>query len=696
MFYNQTPTIMKKNITIICLFLSFYAKAQLFTGTGGIILNNGTDTYFNLSVSGLTPSTLDSTFGIEEICININHPTVEELYIYLQSPAGNIVELAEASSCKGANYTNTCFDSKSGTSVTVATAPYTGLYKPIGYLGRFNNGQAGNGTWQLIVKDYLAFVDSGTVVSWSIKFGTSPSPPIIFTSSNLPIVIINTNNQTIGNSKILASMGIIDNGVGLRNKMTDTWNNYNGKTTISIRGNSTRYFEKKSFSLQTCDASGTQVNSPLLGLPTDNDWDLVAFYQDKSLIRIPLGYNLFRQMGHYSTRFKNVEVVIDNEYRGVYTFMEKPKQGKNKIAVSKITTTDNTAPTITGGYIIRIDRPKSAGWYSLFPGNSNKHFYYAYEYPSATHITPPQQAYIKSFLDSLETAMDSPSFASLTDGYPKYLEVGSFIDYLILNELSKNIDAYKLSTYLYKDNISKGGKLHIGPVWDFGLAWHNCNYGNAFDPTGWQFQSQDTVYPTPKWWNRFFEDPNFTDRLYCRWTELRQNILSINYLNNYIDSTANVFNESEQRNFIQWPILGTYIWPNPQNQLNANYQTEITDFKNWIVNRTAWMDANILGVCPIRTTGIKENSFDNNMAVYPNPFSSSVFAKYEINGDSKVKLELLNAMGVEVLQVFDGNKTSGIYQEEIATEKLADGIYILRLTTDGKTSYRKLIKLDKY
>src|ERR1035437_7882983 len=120
---------MKKTITIIFLLFSFYVKAQLYTGTGGTILNNGVETYFNLTISGLSPAIIDSTFGIEEVCININHPAVEELYINLVSPSGEIVELTEGTSCTGANYTNTCFNNQASTSVTLATAPYTGSYK---------------------------------------------------------------------------------------------------------------------------------------------------------------------------------------------------------------------------------------------------------------------------------------------------------------------------------------------------------------------------------------------------------------------------------------------------------------------------------------------------------------------------------------------------------------------------------------
>ena len=106
------------------------------------------------------------------------------------------------------------------------------------------------------------------------------------------------------------------------------------------------------------------------------------------------------------------------------------------------------------------------------------------------------------------------------------------------------------------------------------------------------------------------------------------------------------------------------------------------------------MDANIHGMC--QTVGINENSLNNNITIYPNPFSSSFIIKYEIRGNSKVKLELFNTTGEEVAQLFDGNKTLGAYQEEITTEQLADGIYILKLTVDNKTSYQKLVKLNKY
>src|SRR3954469_9858486 len=119
---------MKKIITIYLLFFGFCAKAQLFSGSPGGILNHGEFTYFNLSVAGLSHPVLDSTFGLEEVCLTINHPVVSELYISLQSPSGTVVQLTSGSSSAGSNFTSTCFQNSASSSVTLGTTPYTGVY----------------------------------------------------------------------------------------------------------------------------------------------------------------------------------------------------------------------------------------------------------------------------------------------------------------------------------------------------------------------------------------------------------------------------------------------------------------------------------------------------------------------------------------------------------------------------------------
>ena len=691
-FTSNISNVNMKRITSIISWLTIFyyqASAQLFTGPGGTISNNGVEIYFDLSISGLTPAQLNNTFGIEEVCVNIDHPNVEELSIYLESPAGNVVQLAEGSSAKGANYTNTCFNSRAIASVTLINAPYTGIFRPIGYLGRFNNGQSANGTWKLIVKDYLAFINSGTVISWSIQFGNTPSPPVTFTSSNLPIVIINTHNKILSDSTTLVSIGIIDNGINQRNNITDAYNNYNGKGMLRFRGHSSKIFEKKPYSIETCDAGGNELVTSLLGMPPETDWNLIAMYQDKSLIRVPMTYDFARKTGRYAARFKTVEVVLNGEYRGIYSFMEKPNRNKNRIDVSKMVPTDNFFPAITGGYILKIDRADEAGWFSLLEGNAqnNAHFYYQYVYPRSSTITSHQKNYIRSFIDSFETVMSSPYFADPLIGYQKYIDTESFIDYFIINELSKNVDGYRLSTYLYKDNVAKGGKLHIGPIWDYDIAWYNCNHGNSFDPTGWQHQLTDTVYPIPMWWNRFMQDTSFTNKLYCRWNQLRKNFLTNNYLHQYIDSTVLAMHESQQRNFIQWPILGAYIYPNPQNQINATYQSEVDDLKNWITNRISWLDWAITGYCPI--IGIQENNAEVGVVISPNPSTGKFILKIE-NEKWLLRnpiVDIYNAIGEKVF-------TAIIYKHQSLTIDLSfhpAGIYFYQLKVNDIVKTGKII-----
>jgi subtilisin-like proprotein convertase family protein len=678
---------MKKIITVAYLLFSFCSNAQTYTGAGGAILNNGQETYFSLNISGLSPAQIDSTFGLEQVCFNITHPDVSEIDVYLQSPNGIRVSLTLASSSSGANFVNTCVSNQAATSITLGTAPYTGSYKPVGYLGRFNTGQAGNGTWNLIVHDGIPTGNSGNLISWNLQFGNNPAHPVVFNSSNLPLVFINTT-QAITTLTTSVTMGIVDNG-SARNNKTDPWNSYNAKADINIRGSSSANFEKKSYSIQTMDMSGNKLNGPILGMPVESDWDIVAPYQDKSLLRIPLTYDLFRAMGHYAPRYREVEMFLNNEYQGLYALMEKPKRDSNRIHVKKIAPSDNSWPAVSGGYVIKIDRNDVPGWSSLFPGVSTTgtHFFYQYDYPKASDITIQQQNYIKSYVDSFETVMNGPSFADTLTGYRKYIAVNSFVDFFIINELSKNLDAYRLSTYMYKKDISKGGQLHIGPVWDYDIAWHNCSFDVSY--TGWQYTNPDNTSPSPTWWTRFMSDPKFLNELYCRWTELRQNILSISSLNHYIDSSTYVLNESMLRNFTQWPVIGAMIFPNPQNQVGATYTGEVNDLKTWIANRVAWMDGAITGSCS--NIGVKENIAANNLVVYPNPMESSTTFSLHLAKRTDISLCITNVLGKEVARYLNTDAPSGDSKIIFERNQIPAGAYFYQLQIDKSVRTGKLI-----
>jgi subtilisin-like proprotein convertase family protein len=684
---------MVKTFTSLFFLFSFNVYAQQFTGAGGPVTNDGIPTYFPLTVSGL-PAQLNSSFGLESVCININHPAVEELYIYLLSPSGIKVELCDGGSNSGNSYIGTCFNSSLSNSITLGSSPYTGNFKPVGYFGRFNNGGASNGTWKLIVKDFLFNTNAGTLIDWSITFGTAPSPPVAFTSSNLPIIVINTNGQAITDADLMATMGIIDNGAN-RNYLSDSWNGYNGRINIHVRGHTSSSFEKESFAVETRDAFGNNLDVSLFGMPADNDWVLNAEYADKTLMRNRLTYYMARAMGNYAARTRSVEVVINGEYYGLYTFLEKPKRNDFRVNIAKLEIFENSYPSVSGGYILKIDRTDEAGWYSYYPGNGTPNrFYYQFQYPKDTAITVQQQNYIHAVMDSFEIALNSPDFANTTTGYPHFIEPNSFVDFLIVNEISKNVDGYRTSTYLSKDRISRGGKIKAGPVWDFDLAWHNANYGNADSTWGWQYLQNANDLPYPTWWAKMCTDTNFTNRLRCRWHTFRQNALKTENLMAFIDATTNELNEAQQRNFVQWPVLGAYIKPNPQNQSGATWQGEITDLKNWIYGRMPWLDQQIPLPTACDTALPPEPPIDlvTEVEAFPNPFMDKLYLAYTLKEDANVRLELVNILGDQLALLFTKEKTAGIYGDIIEVPPVAAGVYVMKLTVGNQVINQKMVK----
>ena len=310
---------MKKTILFTILLLCVFSiNAQTFTNTTATYIPDvGPVVSIPITVSGLIPSTIDTVFGVESICFDITHTYDADLHIQLQAPDGTIVDLAISVGGGGDNFTGTCLNQSAATSVVTGNAPFTGVYRPQGFIGAFNNGQTGNGTWTLLVQDVGA-VDTGFVNSWSITFGNAPAHPFLFASSNLPIIMINTNGQNIIDSpNIIAQMGVIDNGVGNRNYVINPFNTYNNKIAIQTRGSSSQSFPQKSYGLTTLDAAAVQHDTILMGMPAEHDWILYAPYDDKTCMRNVLAYDIANQTGHYASRTRFCEFVLNGQYQGI-------------------------------------------------------------------------------------------------------------------------------------------------------------------------------------------------------------------------------------------------------------------------------------------------------------------------------------------------------------------------------------------
>ncbi len=689
---------MKKLLSLLTVFCGAFSFAQTFNGSGGSIPDNNTYINFPIAVSGLSPANLNTTsFGLESVKMNITHPYDGDLRIKLQSPDGTLYVLTSSLGGDGDNYTNTTFSDTANVSINDGTVPFTGYFQPIEPLAGFNNGQNGNGTWTLNIKDQDAG-DVGSLVSWSLTFGSYPAGMSDFVSSNLPIIIINTNNQGIPDEpKIQASMKIIDNGYNQTNFLTDAPNAYNNLIGIEQRGSSSGGFPQKSYGFETRDINGTQKDTIILNMPEEHDWILYAPYDDKTCMRNILTYELANEMGNYASRTILCELFINNQYKGIYTVMEKIKRDADRVNISKLQPTDISGDELTGGYIFKIDKTTGSnndGWVSDFPSDSGNDLNFLYHYPKADEIVPQQETYIQGYVHDFEAALAGPNYADPTLGYRNFTVPSTFIDFFILNEISKNVDGYRLSTFIHKEKDSKGGKLRMGPMWDFNLAWWNADYCDGNISTGWAYKFSDVCggpgngNQIPTWWERMLEDPWFQDELKCRWTTLRQGLLSNDSIYAKIDSVAAYLEVAKDRHFDQWPIMGVYTWPNP-SPIPQSYAEEIAAIKSWTESRMIWLDANIPGTCHLE---LLENEIAS-LTVYPNPFQSNLNVSWFSAGLSDAKITVFNAQGQQITeQSYVPHYGMNELTIDSFNSELSNGIYWIEVSEGSSVSRIKAIK----
>lgn len=515
--------------------------------------------------------------------------------------------------------------------------------------------------------------------------------PVPFTSSNLPIVKINTSGQTISSDpKITADMEIINNGVPAINFVNDTGNVYTGKIGIEIRGKYSAGLPQKPYGIETRNTSGENLDVPLLDMPAENDWVLLANYNDKSFLRNHLAFDIFRKMGHYAPRVRYCEVVLNDSYQGIYLFGEKIKVDSSRVNISNLKPDENSGNDMTGGYIIKTDYYSSSdSWKSNYspinyPGAS---VYFVYHEPASDEITSAQKSYIASFIDGLETALYGNDFKNRTTGYKAWLDIQSFVDYFIISEVSRNVDAYKKSRFFYKGKDSKDGKLYSGPNWDYDWAWRNLTEGCSFNKTdgsGWAYRISDCKpSPVPPSWEvKMMSDTSFANKIHKRYFSLRKTILSETELFYTIDSAATLLYEAQQRHYLKWPILGINAGTPELGDQPDTFEGDIQKFKDWISTRLAWLDANMVGS---DYTG--EDDKKSVLRVFPNPAIGDLWFETDSTGINRISIYSLTGTLVTDEIVYSKNST------KINISHLSQGVYISKvLLENGKIITVKVIR----
>jgi hypothetical protein len=489
---------------------------------------------------------------------------------------------------------------------------------------------------------------NGENVSFDLKW--SDTGRINLDNSELPVIYIQTNGLDIPyDSRLDAGMTILNKGEKI----------YDGPIGIKIRGASSAGYPQQPFSIETRDSAGANKDVSILGMPEENDWILLSNFNDRSLTRNTLPHLFFNQMGNYSPATRHCEVMIDSAYKGIYVLTEKIKRDKNRVSISRLNPDDVEGDELTGGYILeqnlRGDNNSFQSNYSPIdhPG-LDVHF--LFEYPDAQTIVLQQKTYIAAFIDSLETKLYSEDFEDPIRGYRKYLDVPSFIDYFIVNEVARNADGFKKSIFYHKDRNSKNNKLKAGPVWDFDWAWKNlgiCHLYDNFEGAGWAHLNNDcpTDNHSTGWYIRMLQDSSFANELQCTYQMYRQSYLDTTYIFQYLDSIHHLVENPQRRHFERWRTLGI-SGPAPEiGNIAITYAAEIDTLKSWIATRLQWLDNHMPGNCTISSQSDIDGFYKHGIQCYPNPGNGRIQLKGYIDHPGESLLNIYDATGKLIDQI---------------------------------------------
>lgn len=489
-------------------------------------------------------------------------------------------------------------------------------------------------------------------------------------STHLPIIKINTNEMGIPSRRyeVEASIEVI-NGEGF-NKPNDPATDFSGPIYIETRGQSSAHFPKKSYDIELQDADWNDTSVSLLGMPRESDWILQGPFPDKSLIRNALIYDLARKSEVWAPRIKFCEVIFNGEFIGLYNLTEKIKRDTNRVNIARLRPEEISGNDLTGGYILKYDKPNSS---------------LQIVYPKDHNLQVEQENYIRNFIADYDELIESDMFMDPDYGYKHYLDENTLIDYMIIAEFGKNCDSYLNSTYFYKDRADKDNRLKVGPIWDFDLCFGNATWQNGDKIDQWQFANRQGPHNDKFAITRLLQDTELADLFEERWNYVRANYLSNDSMNIMIDSLVTYLKPAIDRNYRVWPVIDKQIFF-PAYDITT-YEEEITYIKNWIEDRTEWIDANIGEIFyPLDTEESYASKEYYSGSAYPNPFTDELALDLYLPEAGQLEVELLDIQGRTISIIANSAIDSGNYKVywNKSSEEMSYGLYFVSIKVDGE------------
>jgi hypothetical protein len=332
----------------------------------------------------------------------------------------------------------------------------------------------------------------------------------------------------------------------------------------------------------------------VMGLPKGSDWAFLANYLDKTQIRAALVHDLGQSLGRYNPRFRFTELFVNNQYQGLYTFIERIRRDAARVGIPK-PAPDAASGDITGGYIFRHEGKGRGGGRDWTSPNG---VVWSYHYPRIDEITAAQKTYLQDHVRQFEAAMNAPDWANPTTGYPTWIDVPSWVDYVLTTELTNNWDGYVRSVWFHKQSKANGGLIYASPLWDYDLAFGVVNLGTSFRTDAWLYkQVRAAPENVPFFFLKLWTEPAFQKAVKCRWQELRKGPLDRTALFAKMDRWHTELAPALKRDQEKWKTIGVKV-SSVVYYTGKTFEEDVAWMKDWIDKRLKWLDGNLPGTCP--------------------------------------------------------------------------------------------------
>jgi len=385
-----------------------------------------------------------------------------------------------------------------------------------------------------------------------------------------------------------------------------------------IRGQSSANFDQAPYKIEFWDNEGADLDYPFLGMPAESDWALIPPYYDRTLVRNPFIYELGAELGLEAPRTAFAEIYLnqdggpmgEEDYEGVYWVSELIKNQKDRQNLKQLKEDDVDPTLVSGGYIFKFDQAAAEepildcvgddplpGFSFGGPGPGDPEdagtCWVDLEVVDPKLPNVEQTTWLANYLQQFH---DTVHLEPLGD-YSQFIDVASFVDYLIVSELSYNVDAFVRSAYFHKD---RDGLLKAGPLWDynFALGGVGAQLADAVPQegegpeTGWRHVPGRNVN---SWFTKLMTDPAFVQSVRTRYAELRQGLLSDAALLARVDGLVARVAGAAERDSLRWPASeimeesGFTAGPTA-----PTWEGQVQVLRDFLVGRLAWMDTQLL------------------------------------------------------------------------------------------------------